>query len=94
MKDRDQVINDYNKKTSDQEAKKNNLLSSVTWNSFTGDFIVSEITLVYNVSSIQYNADTGIFDIILSLDDNDLLYKIYALTEKRLEGYIHTKMVN
>ena len=76
MKERDQVINDYNKKTSDKEAKKNNLLSSVTCNSFTGDFIVSEITLVYNVSSIQYNADTGIFDIILSLDDNDLLYKI------------------
>ena len=61
------IIAEYNQKCKKLEDKKKQYYSSKNFKTITGKYIIDKITLVYKIASIQYNADSGFFDITFEL---------------------------
>ncbi len=65
-KKQNKILDDYNRRKDEIQQQKKNYERGTSWDTITGNYVASELTVTYSVKSIQYDADSGVFDIVVS----------------------------
>lgn len=65
-KKQNKIMDEYNRKKDEIQQQKSNYEKGISWNTITGYYVANELVVTCSVKSIQYDADSGVFDIVVS----------------------------